>query len=566
MVTFIASILLVVYAANIRNPYMLLFVVLGFLIAFALIVKKHNAVKFSLKTTQFIVRVNEEEIQRKTGNMTGIFDGKEFEDSQHSYARDLDVLGSNSLFQFVVRSRLDKSRKLAAQWLLNPTAKKEILDRQEAIEELKNELDWRQQFTALGMHAESNKEETSDQVDQFVEWIAGESTFQIPSYLKVVAVLMPCISLIALALIAAFGFPYQIIFFPVLVNLIFLKITFMPLLDFTKKFNEVAKILKSYEVLIAAVENRTFTSKKLQVLKSDLFSDNIRASKAIRSLRAILMQLLNRANMFYSIVNVLFLLDAIWLLQANSWKKKYGRNVQKWFSSLQEIDVLNDMASMAFANPDFINPKQSDNNFQLTAISLGHPLIHSDRITNDFEINGSGSIGLVTGSNMSGKSTFLRTVGINLVMAQVGLPVCASSFEYSATRVFTSMRTEDNLAEHISSFYAELFRIKRLLDSINDEPVFFLLDEILKGTNSEDRHSGSIALVDQLSHKNATGLISTHDLKLSKYENKSIKNYSFNSTIEGDEILFDYKLTNGPCRSFNASKLMEKMGIIVKKG
>ena len=200
---------------------------------------------------------------------------------------------------------------------------------------------------------------------------------------------------------------------------------------------------------------------------------------------------------------------------------------------------------------------------------MGHPLIKpQERISNDFELIGHGTIGLITGSNMSGKSTFLRTVGVNLVLAQMGAPVCAFDMNLSLTRVFTSMRTQDNLEEHISSFYAELKRIKQLLDDIDEQsPIFFLLDEILKGTNSEDRHNGSKALLDQLNTSHATGLVSTHDLALSRLasQNENIINYSFNSKIIQDQIIFDYLLTPGPCKSFNASKLMENMGIIIKK-
>jgi DNA mismatch repair ATPase MutS len=166
---------------------------------------------------------------------------------------------------------------------------------------------------------------------------------------------------------------------------------------------------------------------------------------------------------------------------------------------------------------------------------------------------------------MSGKSTFLRTLGLNMVLAMAGGAACAARFRLYPVQVFTGMRTEDNLAEHTSSFYAELKRLKQVLDlTQTGTPVFYLLDEILKGTNSRDRHLGAVALIRQLHKRNATGLISTHDLELGKIQEElpeHIQNFSFNSTIEGDEILFDYKLHEGVCHSFNASKLMQKMGI-----
>jgi len=182
---------------------------------------------------------------------------------------------------------------------------------------------------------------------------------------------------------------------------------------------------------------------------------------------------------------------------------------------------------------------------------------------------GTGRTCIITGSNMSGKSTFLRTIGLNLVLAQSGAVVSARHFRFYPTQVFSAMRTEDNLAESTSSFYAELKRLRMLLDeTATGEPVFYLLDEILKGTNSRDRHAGAKALIKQLHERNAAGLVSTHDLELGAMEQEHpeyISNYSFNSTIEGDKIIFDYKLKNGICRSFNASKLMQLMGIAIEE-
>ena len=563
VILFVALVCLVVYAANTRNPYLLSGTIIVFVVVFGIVIQIHNRIKFKHQNTLFAKKINEEEVLRLNGNLSGLYNGLKYEDKNHFYAPDLDVFGSNSLFQLVVRSRVEESRDLTANWLLHHAPKAEILKRQQAILELKNDIDWRQNFTALGMHTEETDEKKQTDLNEFTSWLSSGNNFIDKSTWKVLSFVMPIIALLASVLILLFDVPYQIIFIPIIINFFLLKVTFAPLLDLTKEFDAATKVLKSYENLIIAVENRSFTSKKLSSLQSVFDSDHAKASKSIQSLRRILYQLLNRGNMLYFPLNILFLLDLIWLLRAEQWKKKHGNKVKDWFDAIHEIDVLNDMASLTYANPDFVFPEIMDNNFQLDAQQMGHPLIHGDRLKNDFQLKNRGKLGLITGSNMSGKSTFLRTVGINLVMAQVGLPVCAQSFSCSPTRVFTSMRTQDNLEEHISSFYAELKRIKQLLDSINEIPVFYLLDEILKGTNSEDRHKGSISLIDQLSIKNATGLISTHDLTLSNLENEQVKNYSFNSEIVGDEIIFDYKLTEGPCRSFNASKLMEKMGIIV---
>jgi len=557
---------LIVYAASDKNGLLLAVLAILFVVAFGIIIQIHNRVKFERKTASFLKKLNEEEAKRAEGDLSKVYQGNEYGNQQHFYSTDLDVFGSNSLFQLVVRSRLKQTRDLGAKWLLNHADKRDIIERQEAIQELKEDLEWRQEFTALGMHTEMIDPKNRTNPDDLIEWLSKENKSLNKPYWKILTPLMSLVSVTVIGLIWFTDISYQIIYIPILVNLLLLKVSFKPLMTFTKTFDKAVDFLKSYEKLIIKTENRSFISPKLVALQEIFKSEEYQASTAIGALGKILHRLMNRGNLMYAAVNAFFLLDMALLLNAEKWKAKYGSKVKLWFDAVHEIDLLVDMSSMVYGNPDFIFPEITDSKHQLNAIDMGHPLIHtSDRIKNSFELNGVGSLGLITGSNMSGKSTFLRTVGVNLVMAQAGLPVCASKFSMSATRVFTSMRTQDNLAEHISSFYAELSRIKLLLDSIGEVPVFFLLDEILKGTNSEDRHKGSIALIDQLSEKNGTGLISTHDLTLSNVKNEKVRNYSFNSEIVKDEIIFDYKLTDGACKSFNASKLMENMGIIVSK-
>jgi len=235
------------------------------------------------------------------------------------------------------------------------------------------------------------------------------------------------------------------------------------------------------------------------------------------------------------------------------------------------LEALCSLAGFSYSNPHYVYPSIEDEKAYIKVRSLGHPLIlNQERITNDLDLEKPGSIALVTGSNMSGKSTFLRTVGVNIVLGLCGAPVCAESAEISHVQLFTGMRTEDNLEEHVSSFYAELQRIQSLLKMVDQEEttILFMLDEILKGTNSKDRHKGAAALIRQLSKTNSFGFVSTHDLELGdlQQELSGVKNYSFNSRIEGDEIIFDYTLEEGLCRSFNASKLMEKIGINMDNG
>jgi len=562
---FIMSISLAIYAANDRNGLLLSVVLLLFFIIFGILIRYHNKVKFKSKTSLFLKNINEEELQRSKGVFQKLKKGEEYFDKNHSYSPDLDVFGSNSLFQLIIRSKLLLTQKLAAKWMLTLADEPTIIQRQDAIKELVDKPKWRQYFTSFGMHSEDAQIE--NQLTSFEQWMINSNEFIERKFWITVNFFMPLFSLVTIIGIVFFSLPYQVIFISIIINAFILKIILKPILKITEDFDKAQKSLKVYEYLFASIENTDFESEKLEELKAQMSDGSQKASKSIKSLRLIVDQLQNRGNMIYSSFNILFILDVYWLRQAEKWKRKNALQAQKWFTAVHEFDLLSDMASFSFANRKYTYPKIIHEKFTLKAKELGHPLIRStDRVANTFEFSERGFIGLITGSNMSGKSTFLRTVGLNLVMAQIGLPVCAKSFSFSLTRIFTGMRSTDNLEESVSSFYAELARIKTLLDSINDEePILFLLDEILKGTNSEDRHKGSISLIKQLSEKNAFGLISTHDLALSSLEkdNPRIKNYSFNSTIEGNEILFDYKLTNGPCRSFNASKLMEKMGIIV---
>jgi DNA mismatch repair ATPase MutS len=240
--------------------------------------------------------------------------------------------------------------------------------------------------------------------------------------------------------------------------------------------------------------------------------------------------------------------------------------VRQWFAARGEAEALYSLAGFAYANPGYALPEITTHALQYEARQLGHPLILAGkRVSNDFSMDGLGKTLVVTGSNMSGKSTFLRTLGINAVLALAGAPVCATACRLSVFRVFTAMRTQDSLEESVSSFYAELKRLRQLIELLpTGQPVFYLLDEILKGTNSHDRHEGAKALIRQLHKHHASGLVSTHDLALGQLGEVSpeyVQNYSFNSDFADGKLHFDYKLREGVCRSFNASQLMRQMGI-----
>jgi DNA mismatch repair ATPase MutS len=248
------------------------------------------------------------------------------------------------------------------------------------------------------------------------------------------------------------------------------------------------------------------------------------------------------------------------------WKKDNKENFDDWFTALGYLEALNSLATIKFNHPEWCFPQIKENHFSIDAKALGHPLIPPDkRIDNDIHIHKNGALMLITGSNMAGKSTYLRSVGVNIVLAMAGSVVCAKKISVSPVSLISSMRIADNLSESTSTFYAELKKLKTIIDLVKKEnKIFILLDEILRGTNSLDRHIGSKALVTQLIKCHAVGIIATHDLELAKLQNdypSNILNYYFDVQVEGEELHFDYKLKEGVCNSLNASILMKKIGI-----
>ena len=325
------------------------------------------------------------------------------------------------------------------------------------------------------------------------------------------------------------------------------------------------KMLSVYGRLMAHIEKEEFQSPRLKELKNAFVLEQQPASGAINRLAYLISQLNVRYNPFAIIVNIIMLWDLRWVRQLELWKEKWRDQLPKWFEALEEFEALSSLATLWYNNPDWVLPVIQEKQ-QLNALGLGHPLIATDkRITNDFVSPVSGHVKLVTGSNMAGKSTFLRTVGLNIVLAMAGSPVCAKRMELPLLQVYSSMRTQDALHESTSSFYAELKRLKTIIEAVEaKDNIFFLLDEILKGTNSNDRHTGSKALIKQLIESGGGGIIATHDLELGLLEAQyggAVENLCMEVEVQGDELIFDYTIKKGVSQSFNATHLMRNMGI-----
>ncbi|MEM9856099.1 MAG: DNA mismatch repair protein MutS [Bacteroidota bacterium] len=565
VVLFIAFITAAILLVN--SKMYLAFVVLAFLfpLLFGTLVRFHNRIKFQRDQFRLLALTNEHELQRLEGKIHDFDGGEEFKDELHPYGNDLDIFGRNSLFQLLSRATSPAGKQSLANWLTNRCSNSEITARQKACQELSEKIDWRQEFQALGLHDQDTKHD----YHKLIDWVQRTEINDKTVLLKTVGIILPIITIGLLVLNLTVGISIYFFFGMLAINGLILKRFAVKVLEITEETNNNVSLLKSFGRLMSHIEHSEFHSSYLLERQRYFTFSGYSSAKAISKLQRILDFLNSRSNMFFGIIDLVLLADIHLVLSIRKWKRENAQYVMEWFEAIGEIEAISSLAGFAFANRNYVYPKLHHDHCLYQAQALGHPLIfNGEGVTNHFELSDSGKIAIVTGSNMSGKSTFLRTLGVNAVLAFTGAPCCATELELSNFQVFTSMRTQDNLEEHVSSFYAELKRLRQLLDTIQSEetPIFFLLDEILKGTNSKDRHLGSASLVRQLSHENAFGLVSTHDLELGELSVSmdNVTNYSFNSQIKGDEILFDYRLTDGICKSFNASKLMENMGIKIK--
>lgn len=549
-----------------ENALGALSIVVGYVV-FIATMRWHGRLDYLHQHYRLLHHLNQEELQRLKGNISHLDSGSEFIDDHHPYTSDLDIFGRNSLFQLLNRSVTTIGKAKLAGWLQHRALPQAILHRQQAVAELSqaNQLSWLQTLLTIPRH----HKHTENQKQDFFDWLQENHFYRAHPYLKPLIVILPILTVAAI--VAWFyGFSgYPAVALLVVQSAIGYKYR-VERDNYYDNSIAIYEAMRSYTRQIRHIEAHTFQAELLRELHQKLHAGNTKASVALGKLSTIIDFFSYRLSTLMAFfLNTILLWDFIWMYRLENWRDKYLEQVKGSLDVLATFETIASMAAHQFANPTHAVPELSDIPFEIKAEELAHPLIFaSERVANDFAMQGVGHTIIVTGSNMSGKTTFLRTVGINIVLALAGAPVAARKLRVAPMQVYTAMRTVDNLAESTSSFYAELKRLRILLNMTEaGEPVFYLLDEILKGTNSRDRHLGAMALIRQLHQRYSSGMISTHDLELGAMEEElkgSVENYSFNSTIEGDKILFDYKLQRGICRSFNASKLMQLMGIAIE--
>jgi len=532
---------------------------LGFLIYF---VRKYSKNDKNIKRLKTLIKINENELDcLKTRHSNLFYDGSEYFEPNHPYASDLDVFGQHSLFQLINRSVTKTGNDTLTSWLEKPSPNQEISKRQEAVKELAKKIDWRQNITQYGFE---NKLKNDDP-GFVIEWGKKASPFHGKKVLQIAVTIMPFLSLGAL--VYSFIGSQAPITIMVLASIGIHYYNFRKVSRAHEQTSKRGEMLKTYSYIIEQFEKENWNSEKLNELKSKLGSNDRLTSKKIQQLSKLIELLDQRLNVMVQILlNLLFFYELHILFRIDKWKQKYGSETGKWFAAIGEIESISSLSNLSFNHEDWAFPKISEKHFELELNEAGHPLIDEKmRVNNDYLLNGPGTVHIVTGSNMAGKSTFLRTVGVNIVLALSGAPVCAKEMRVSNVEVNTSMRIKDSIEDNESSFYAELKRIQQVIEKVNNkEKTLLLLDEILRGTNSKDKHTGSRALIKQLVKHDAVAMVATHDLELSILEEElpgQVENRFFDIKIDGEQLYFDYKVQKGFCKTFNAPILMKKMGI-----
>ena len=531
-------------------------------ILFLYLAKVHECIVNKISKREALIEVNKKEILRLEGKWREFNDlGGEYLDNKHPFINDLDIFGKNSLFQWInetgtVYGREKLSHLLKLGELPN---KEEILLRQEALKELSKKVDFRHEFIA------SLKDKKGKKEKYLGEWLKEDSK-AISPLLNILRIIMPVINIGITILVGMNVISWQILLISLVISYGILKLGNKEVIKGLNIFEDLKYRIKTYVEALELIEKENFQSNIIKSIKSNLDMNGKSASKELKSLEKITSWLYDRGNAFYLLLNCYLLWDYQILLKLEKWKSSNKDEFYKWMISLGDFEALVSLAGFTYNNHGWATPKINDD-YTLKGKNLSHPMLGEKGVGNSFDINKDKRVILITGSNMSGKSTFLRTVGFNCILAYLGLPVKGESFEAPILKVYTCMRTGDNLEESISSFYAEILRIKIIVEGVKrGEKILFLLDEIFKGTNSLDRHEGAEILINQLLEGNTLGLVSTHDFELCDMEKKdsTIQNYNFREYYENNKLKFDYILRKGVSQTRNARYLMKMAGIDIE--
>ena len=519
---------------------------------------RHNKLAYERKLLEALVHRNEKELKVLAHDYHELPSGTEYADPSHFFSQDIDLFGRGSFYQYLNRTALESGSKKLVQLLLSNDIQ-DIGQKQEAIRELSAMPEWRQRFGAIATLVKTDRS-----ADVVVKWLEDYRAF-VPKRMKFWSIAFSTVSIGSL-LLFFFGLLsgyWVLAFFSV--GMTITGKFFRRIGKLAAHLTQIQNTFAQYAKLLQEIEAQDFSSALLLKAQDKVKGKTVPSSKTLHRFSRLLDALDQRNNIFMGILgNGLLLRDLFVCKSIEEWILQHRSLVPQWFGAIVIFDAYNSLGNYAFNHPHHVYPTLVSEGKVLGCEQLEHPLLDPDTsIANDFHIDDKVFF-IVTGANMAGKSTFLRTVSLAIMMANVGLPVCAKKVAYRPVKLITSMRTSDSLVDDESYFFSELKRLKFIVDTLKEEPHFIVLDEILKGTNSLDKEQGSKRFVQRLVHLKATGIIATHDLGLCELADGSntIENIHFDAEIVNDELMFDYSLKPGVCQNMNASFLLRKMGVV----
>ena len=550
------------------------------IIGFVALMVAHDRAITGRRRIEAAARFCEQGIDRVSGTWQGKgVAGNGYAGGHHPFAADLDLFGKGSLYEWLCTAATGEGKAALAQWLLNPgdATAAAIRERQAAVEELRDLVDLREEIAITAAAVARNAEEA-----KLDEWSHAETLLKsrgertaalVVTTLTSIALVLGIPSLVARLVNAtnpgAMPQVSPLWSLPLLVMIVIVSV-------FARSLSSrVAQVIGAVERrepalailagLLSVVERQSFTSPRLVMLHAQLGRDGVTASRQIERLRKLVALLDARRNQFFAPLALLLLWSAHIAFAIERWRAESGSEIVRWMESIGEIEALLALASFAFEHPSFVMPEIVEGDALFDGDAVGHPLIPDDRrVANDVSIGGELRLLIVSGSNMSGKSTLMRAIGVNTILALAGAPVCAARLRLSPMAVGASISLNDSLQEGASRFYAEILRIRDILAMT--PPLLFLLDEVLGGTNSHDRRIGAAAIVRSLVARGAIGLATTHDLALAQIAEElapRAANVHFEDRIEEGRVIFDYKKRPGVVTKSNALELMRAVGIEV---
>jgi len=547
--------------------WQVLVVFIAMLTAYIYFETKHKKIIAFKEDVEILVKINQDGVKRFNREWRKFIDkGTEFVESDHPYGFDLDIIGRDSLFQWTNMCMTPWGRNKLSETLLAPENNiSDIVNRQEAISELAGKVNFRHRLKLEAGKIGAGEREFSN----LVKWAKGEHSLYQKKWFSITVKALPVVTLAAaISGLLLNVIPSGVFIYLLLIQVVLLVIGRKERGQYLESVHKAKRSLEKLNSVFLRMEKHKFHSNLLLKTQSKLLINQKELpSKQIKALSRIASSISNRRSSVYLLLNVFLLWDYQCCLSLEKWKITSGKHLEDWFDVVGEFECLSSIALIKHDHPDWTMPtfEPHESNVNIKADQVAHPLMGADCVANSIEFTKDSPIALITGSNMSGKSTFLRTVGINLVLAYSGAPVYAKAFSCQSMKLYTCMRVSDDLQKNISSFYGELLRIKMISEEVKrNNKVFFLLDEIFKGTNSADRHLAAKAVIHNMDKSGATGMVSTHDLELDVIEEESkgrVTNHHFEETYKDDQILFDYQLKEGVSKTRNAIFLIKAAGI-----